>query len=96
MLYEVITLGGEHEIFNSRLAFELRGTGALAGFHRVVTLEAAVETHTAPRTPGDKTSGSWGACCRPLCGDPRRFIRSMDYSSSGEKRVEQDGCCCRE
>ena len=46
-------LGGEREVFDSRLVFELRGTGDLNGFRRVMTLEAAVETHTAPRNPGD-------------------------------------------
>ncbi len=46
-------LGGQRELFDSVLTFELRGTGELDGFRRILSLEAAVETHTAPRNPGD-------------------------------------------
>ena len=46
-------LGGEREVFDSYMTFEMRGTGDLAGHRRVVTFEVAMETHSAPRTPGD-------------------------------------------
>ncbi len=44
--------GGHLDCFNSAGEFELTGTGALAGFHRSVTLPLACEVHTGPRTPG--------------------------------------------
>lgn len=46
-------LGGQREVFDSVMAFELRGTGTLDGYHRVLSVEMAVETQSAPRTPGD-------------------------------------------
>ncbi len=47
-------LGGEVEEFDSELLFELTGTGDLDGFHRILALPAAVQTHTGPRNPGDE------------------------------------------
>ncbi|MCP4657951.1 MAG: hypothetical protein GY856_21290, partial [bacterium] len=47
------TLDGEVENFNSHAQIEVVGVGPLEGFHRVLTVALAVETHTAPRTLGD-------------------------------------------
>lgn len=47
------TLGGEVEEFDSSLALQVIGTGDLAGFSRSLVLPALVETHSAPRLPGD-------------------------------------------
>jgi len=47
------TLGGEKEVFSSTAVFQATGTGALAGFNRLITIPLNVETHTGPRTPGD-------------------------------------------
>ncbi|MCP3964037.1 MAG: hypothetical protein GY719_39900 [bacterium] len=46
-------LGGQREVFDSILTFELTGTGDLDGFHRILSVESQAETHTAPRNPGD-------------------------------------------
>ncbi|MCP3964038.1 MAG: hypothetical protein GY719_39905, partial [bacterium] len=46
-------LGGEVEDFDSQLVFELNGTGDLDGFHRILAIPTAVQTHTGPRNPGD-------------------------------------------
>lgn len=48
-------LGGEKEIFNSDVILIAQGTGPgpVGNYQRTITLPlAAVETHTAPRTPG--------------------------------------------
>jgi hypothetical protein len=45
--------GGQREVFDLVVVLDLRGTGALAGFHRVLAIPAAAETHSGPRTPGD-------------------------------------------
>jgi hypothetical protein len=47
------SLGGEVERFDSKLDLSMSGTGGLAGFDRLINVQAACETHTAPRTPGD-------------------------------------------
>ncbi|MCP4663444.1 MAG: hypothetical protein GY856_49270, partial [bacterium] len=39
-------LGGQIEIFDSVLVFQLTGTGELDGFRRILSLDAAVQTHT--------------------------------------------------
>jgi hypothetical protein len=47
-------LGGEIETFDALLTLDMVGTGDLAGFARTIVVPAgAVETHSAPRTPGD-------------------------------------------
>jgi hypothetical protein len=46
------TLGGEIESFPSAVRLRLTGTGRLAGFHKIVTLPARIETHVAPRRLG--------------------------------------------
>ena len=47
------TLGGEREVFDSVLRFYLEGTGALSGFRRALRVPVTIETHSAPRVPGD-------------------------------------------
>ncbi|MFH0980176.1 MAG: hypothetical protein V2A79_01385 [Planctomycetota bacterium] len=47
------SLGGEKECSHSNLQMDLTGTGELAGYNRMITLPIDLETHTAPRTPGD-------------------------------------------
>ncbi|HSR33727.1 MAG TPA: hypothetical protein VLY63_24435 [Anaerolineae bacterium] len=46
-------LGGEREVFESTLLFQLRGTGELADFRRTLRVPTLEETHSGPRTPGD-------------------------------------------
>lgn len=46
-------LGGERELFEARMVWELTGTGDLSGFTRTLEIPLALETHSAPRTPGD-------------------------------------------
>ncbi len=46
------TLGGEVEQFRSVLALNMRGTGDLTGFQKVLTVQAQCESHVGPRTPG--------------------------------------------
>ncbi len=46
------TLGGEKECAQSTLQLTLQGTGALASFHRQITLPVGFETHVGPRTSG--------------------------------------------
>jgi len=45
-------LGGDTESFTSTGVFQLTGTGALAGWHRLLTVPLSVQIATAPRTPG--------------------------------------------
>ncbi|MEM7168441.1 MAG: hypothetical protein AAF581_23560 [Planctomycetota bacterium] len=45
-------LGGEIETFNSTLALQMTGTGALAGFSRTILMQALCEVHSGPRIPG--------------------------------------------
>jgi hypothetical protein len=46
-------LGGEVELFEAILDWELTGTGDLAGFERSLQIPVLIETHTGPRTPND-------------------------------------------
>ena len=46
-------LGGQRELFDAVMVFEIRGTGELQGYHRFLSIETSVETQSAPRTPGD-------------------------------------------
>lgn len=45
-------LGGEVEDFDSTVVFKATGTGALAGWSRVITIPLAVEIASGPRTLG--------------------------------------------
>lgn len=45
--------GGQRELFNGVMVFEIRGFGTLDGFRRVISIDTTVETQSAPRTPGD-------------------------------------------
>jgi len=47
------TLAGQLQSFGGNLHMALTGTGSLAGFNRLVALPCTIETHSAPRTPGD-------------------------------------------
>lgn len=46
-------LGGNVDCFDSDAEFQITGTGALAGFSRLITVPLNVEIHSGPRTPGD-------------------------------------------
>ncbi len=46
-------LGGNGDCFDSTLELEVKGTGALAGFTRTLSLQANTEIHTGPRNAGD-------------------------------------------
>ena len=45
--------GGQRELFNGVMVFEIRGVGSLASFRRVINIDTTVETQSAPRTPGN-------------------------------------------
>ncbi len=45
-------LGGETETFTSTGLFQLSGTGALLGWHRLLSLPLNVQIATGPRSPG--------------------------------------------
>jgi hypothetical protein len=47
------SLGGAVEEFQSSLTLHLTGTGAVAGFNRVLTIPTQDVTHTGPRNPTD-------------------------------------------
>ena len=62
-------LGGERELFEATMRWELRGTGALAGWTRTLWLPLSLETHSAPRTPGSRSSpaaSSIGSSAAPV------------------------------
>jgi hypothetical protein len=44
--------GGQIEQFHGWLSMDMIGTGQLAGFHRLVSINAACETHSGPRMLG--------------------------------------------
>jgi hypothetical protein len=46
-------LGGNGDCFDSTLELEVKGTGLLAGFNRLLNVSAYTEVHTGPRNPGD-------------------------------------------
>jgi hypothetical protein len=46
------TLGGTTDFFTSTAVFQITGTGALAGWHRILSVPLNVQVATAPRTPG--------------------------------------------
>lgn len=67
------TLGGEVELFGSRLTFRLTGTGALSGWSRTISVPANCETHTGPRQVGARVQSFPTAMYRlegVLTGDP--------------------------
>ncbi len=45
-------LGGATDSFTSTAVFQITGTGALAGWHRLLSVPLNVQVATAPRTPG--------------------------------------------
>ena len=46
------SLGGEKECADSTLRSTLTGTGTLVGYSRILNIALSLETHAAPRTPG--------------------------------------------
>ncbi|CAM2063774.1 hypothetical protein SCOR_00325 [Sulfidibacter corallicola] len=50
-------LGGQREVFNAVMVWELRGTGELSGYRRIISLEFDMETQSAPRAPGEALQG---------------------------------------
>lgn len=46
-------LGGQRQVFDSVLIFEMIGTGQLASFHRIIKMDISSEWHSAPRIPTD-------------------------------------------
>ncbi len=46
-------LGGEQELFDSTLVLQLEGTDTLSDLRRTLRLPISVETHSAPRAPGE-------------------------------------------
>jgi hypothetical protein len=72
------TLGGEMECSSSTLEFELTGTGALAGWNRIVTIPNVLfETHIGKKKPFDPVQSFptdmrvlQGAIQNPGSGDP--------------------------
>ena len=46
-------LGGEVEFFDSIIQMTMQGTGALAGFSRLISVQVNCISETGPRTPGD-------------------------------------------
>lgn len=81
------SLGGEIEVFGSTLTFRLSGTGALAGWSRIVTVSARSETHTGPRTPGAPTQSFPTEMVRldsTLTGDPDfAYLRVVAGTANG-------------
>lgn len=47
------SLGGNIQTYNAVMPFSMAGTGDLAGYNRLLSMGVAVETHSAPRTPGN-------------------------------------------
>jgi hypothetical protein len=45
-------LDGEVESFSSKITFRMKGTGALAGYSRTLSVPVSCETHTGPRQRG--------------------------------------------
>lgn len=50
-------LGGTVDCFNSEAELTITGTGALAGFNRIITVPLTTEVHAGPRTPGEPVQG---------------------------------------
>jgi hypothetical protein len=84
------SLGGEKECALSNLELQMTGTGALAGFNRMITLPIGFETHTAPRTPGNPVQSFdtdmfrlFGQITNPGAGDPDfdllRIVAGTDF-----------------
>jgi len=47
------SLGGEVQVYEAQLDVDVTGTGDLAGFNRHLVIPISIESHSAPRTPGD-------------------------------------------
>jgi hypothetical protein len=95
------TLGGEEECADSILELHMMGTGALAGFNRVINVPVGVEEYAAPRTPGDPVQ-SFNALVSRLQGqlppgdpdfDLLRIVGGNDFGmpSPGHTILSQQG-----
>jgi hypothetical protein len=65
--------GGNIDCFQSTLELQVTGTGALAGFNRLLNVFTACEIHTDPRTPGDVVQDfdtDMFRCQGEIFGDP--------------------------
>jgi len=72
-------LGGEIQDFDALLDLTLVGSGDLTGFNRHVVVPVNIQTHSAPRTPGDPV---------------QQFNTDM-YGMSGELFGDPDFCVLR-
>lgn len=63
-------LGGTSESFDLTIDLELRGTGALSGFDRVLQLPASAVTDTGPRATGSSIDRDLVSLQGSLFGDP--------------------------
>lgn len=68
------TLGGAVENFNSQVVFQVSGTGTLSGLNETVTVPAAVEVHSSPK--------SLGASVQNITTNMRRIQGSVANSGS--------------
>jgi hypothetical protein len=91
-------LGGNADCFDSTLEFEVTGTGALAGFSRLLSIPAFTEVHTGPRNPGDPVQSfptEMVALQANLFGDPDfdflqiRAGSAFGLPSSGETTLTE-------
>jgi len=78
------SLGGNGDCFQSALELQLTGTGDLAGFNRLITLQLDTEVHTGPRNPGDPVQDFPNEMFRiqgQLFGDPDFDLLSIQAGS---------------
>jgi hypothetical protein len=67
------SLGGNVSCFEANARMTMRGTGALSGFSRSITVRVDVEVHNGPRNPGDPLQSFPGRLFRlqgEIFGDP--------------------------
>jgi hypothetical protein len=94
------SLGGNVECFQSEFLLSIRGTGALAGFSRTISLPMDVEAHTGPRNPGDPLQSFSSQMMRfqgEIFGDPDfctfriRAGDNLGLPSPGSKLLSDNG-----
>jgi len=92
--------GGEKECYETELALDMNGTGALAGFNRNISVQAYMETHTDQRPPGSLQifDAEMTALQGQLVGDPDfqllRITAGRDFGlppSTGQVTATQLG-----
>jgi hypothetical protein len=93
------SLGGEKECADSMLHSTLTGTGTLAGYSRTLNVALGLETHAAPRTPGQPVQSFDTDMFRlfgQITGDPDfdllRVVGGTDFGlpSPGHTILTQD------